>query len=53
MTKGNEELFQEIVKVLADHFGADCTFSQVVDKYNEHKKITLEYGHTKKNLTEA
>ena len=53
MTKENEELFQEIIEVLAKHFGATCTFSQVSDKYNESKKITLEYGHSKKNLTEA
>ncbi len=53
MTKENKELFEEIIEVLAKHFGATCTFSQVSDKYNESKKITLEYGHSKKNLTEA
>jgi len=47
MTKENEELFREIIEVLAGHFGATCTFSQVVDKYNEHRMITLEYGHKK------
>ena len=48
MTKENEELFEEIIEVLSKHFGATCTFSQVLDKYNESKKITLEYGHKKK-----
>lgn len=47
MTEENEKLFEEIMEVLAGHFGATCTFSQVVDKYNEHRKIILEYGHRK------
>ena len=47
MTEENEKLFEEIMEVLAGHFGATCTFSQVVDKYNEHRKIVLEYGHRK------
>jgi len=53
MTEENTKLFEEIIQVLANHFGADCTFSYVTDKYNESKKITLDYGHHKKDLTEA
>lgn len=48
MTEENTNLFEEIIKVLAEHFGVKCTFSYVTDKYNEHRKITLEYGHRKK-----
>ena len=47
MTKENEQLFEEIIEVLAKHFGATCTFSQVVDKYNANRKITLEYNYKK------
>ena len=48
MTEDNQKLFEEIIQVLANHFGADCTFSYVTDKYNESRKITLEYNYKKK-----
>ena len=48
MTDQNTKLFEEIIEALAKHFGADCTFSCVTDKYNENRKITLEYNYKKK-----
>lgn len=48
MTDENTKLFEEIIEALAKHFDVKCTFSWVTDKYNEHRKITLEYGHKKK-----
>jgi hypothetical protein len=45
MTEENQKLLEEIIKVIAEQFGAKYTLWYCQDKYKQSKKIVIEYDN--------
>lgn len=48
MNEQHQKILEEITKTIAEQFGAKYSLYYCSDKYNESKKIVIEYGNKKK-----